>query len=151
MEPILVRKAQLEDIPEMVALLQQLFSIEEDFEFNYARQEKGLFLLLGEEKNAYIIVAEVSGKIVGMLSAQKNISTAEGGIAATLEDMIVDKSYRRKGIGRKLMEQMLIWAQEKDINRLQLLADNTNSQALTYYQGLDWKFTKMICLRKNLE
>jgi len=148
MKHILIRKAQITDIPEMINLLCQLFSIEEDFSFNKTKHQQGLILLLKAKKIARVLVAEYDKKIIGMLTAQINISSAEGCLAATLEDMIIDKEYRRKGIGRKLLYSMQIWANKNGITRLQLLADKSNSSALQFYKTLDWQSTKLICLRK---
>jgi ribosomal protein S18 acetylase RimI-like enzyme len=62
--------------------------------------------------------------------------------------MIVDKQFRGKGVGKKLMVQMQYWAENKGITRMQLLADKTNVPALAYYCKLGWAQTKMFCLRK---
>ena len=149
MNPI-IRKAIPSDIDAMTGLLYQLFSIEEDFNFNAENQKKGLALLIKSNETAVAFVAELNGNVIGMLTAQTNISTAEGGIAAVLEDMIIDKNLRGQGIGKQLMQAMEQWAKEKGITRLQLLADKTNSPALAYYNKLGWKETKMFCLRKYI-
>jgi GNAT superfamily N-acetyltransferase len=145
-----IRKATLADIDAMTGLLYQLFSIEEDFTFNAEKQKRGLALLINSNETAVAIVAELNGIVIGMLTAQTNISTVEGGIAAVLEDMVIDKSLRGKGIGKSLMQAMEQWAKEKGITRLQLLADKTNSPALAYYNKLGWTETKMFCLRKYI-
>ena len=148
MQPF-IRKAENKDIDAMIGLLYQLFSIEEYFTFNAENQQKGLALLI-ESNTAVVLVAELNRKVIGMLTAQTNISTAEGGVAAVLEDMIIEKSLRGQGIGKQLMLAMEQWANEKGINRLQLLADKTNTPALAYYNKLGWIETKMFCLRKYI-
>jgi GNAT superfamily N-acetyltransferase len=147
---VITRRATIADIEAMTGLLYQLFSIEEDFTFNAENQKKGLALIIESEQSAVALVAEHEGKVIGMLTAQTNISTAEGGIAAVLEDMVIEKSLRGKGIGKQLMQAMKQWAIEKGIKRLQLLADKTNTPALAYYNKLGWKETKMFCLRKYI-
>jgi GNAT superfamily N-acetyltransferase len=147
---VITRRATIADIEAMTGLLYQLFSIEEDFTFNAENQKKGLALLIKATDTAVVLVAELDGKVIGMLTAQTNISTAEGGIAAVLEDMVIEKELRGKGIGKQLMQAMKQWAIEKGIKRLQLLADKTNTPALAYYNKLGWKETKMFCLRKYI-
>ena len=147
---IITREATQADIEAMTGLLYQLFSIEEDFTFNAENQKKGLALLIESKNTAVALVAELNGNVIGMLTAQTNISTAEGGVAAVLEDMVIDKNHRGQGIGKKLMHAMEQWAQEKGIKRLQLLADKTNTPALAYYNKLGWNETKMFCLRKYI-
>ena len=147
---IITRPAELSDIPAMTDLLYQLFSIEEDFIFNREKQTKGLELLIKSKETAIAFVAELDGIVIGILTAQTNISSAEGGIASVLEDMVVDKNLRGQGIGKQLMSEMENWAKLKGITRLQLMADKTNSPALAYYNKLGWKQTKMFCLRKYI-
>jgi len=148
MDNLIIRKATISDIPIMIELLNQLFSIEKDFIFNKLKHEAGLELLINEGKTSRVLVAETNGKVVGMLSAQMNISTVEGTYAITLEDMVVDINYRKKGIGKRLMKTMEEWALNNGITRLQLLADKTNTPALAYYEKQGWKQTNMFCLRK---
>jgi GNAT superfamily N-acetyltransferase len=150
MNPI-IRKATLTDIEAMTGLLYQLFSIEEDFTFDETKQKQGLELLISSPQSAVAFVAELDCKVIGMLTAQTNISTAEGKKAAVLEDMVIDKNLRQQGIGKKLMQAMEQWAKELNISRLQLLADKTNTPALSYYDKLGWNTTRMICLRKYLK
>ena len=150
MEAVNIRKATQNDIDAMASLLYQLFSIEEDFTFDETKQKRGLELLIRSTESAVAFVAELEGKVLGMLTAQTNISTAEGKKAAVLEDMIIEKNYRQQGIGKKLMQTMELWAKEQGISRLQLLADKTNAPALLYYEKLGWNTTKMICLRKYI-
>jgi ribosomal protein S18 acetylase RimI-like enzyme len=148
MDNFIIRKAKHEDIPAMIDLLQQLFSIEKDYSFNRIKHATGLTLLINEGKTTRILIAELDNKIVGMLSAQMTISTTEGNFSITLEDMVVDIKYRKKGIGQCLMKTMEEWALNNGITRLQLLADKTNTPALAYYEKQGWKQTKMFCLRK---
>jgi GNAT superfamily N-acetyltransferase len=150
MSNIIVRSAKSIDVPVMVNLLYQLFSIEKDFTFDEEKHRRGLGLLV-EAQSAKVLVAEAGGQVVGMLTAQISISSAEGKIAATLEDMVVDFKFRGQGIGHILMGAMEQWAVSAGISRLQLLADNTNLPALKYYDSLGWQETKMFCLRKYVD
>ena len=134
----------------MVELLKALFAIEVDFEFDKQKQSTGLKKVLAQNNNA-IYIAELSGRVVGMCSVQTIISTAEGGPAAILEDLVVEKEYRRKGIGKKLIEAIYQWAKYKNIQRIQLLADKDNIDAIEFYKNNGWFVTNLICLRTRIE
>ena len=94
-------------------------------------------------------VAEVEGAVVGMGTAQLLISTAEGGVGALVEDIVVDTQWRGRGIGRKLVAALERWALDHGATRLQLLADRTNFSALDFYDRIGWRPTRMICLRRR--
>jgi len=135
----------------MVALLRALFAIEADFTVDEKRQRRGLALMLDRcGKHRCIKVAEVVGAVVGMVTAQTLISTAEGGVVALIEDMVVVEEFRRVGVGRRLMNSIETWARDRGAIRLQLLADRTNFNALEFYDRIGWLPTRLICLRRKL-
>jgi ribosomal protein S18 acetylase RimI-like enzyme len=143
---VIVRRAREADLDLLVRLLRALFAIEADFAFDEAKQRHGLRLLLGDER-ACLLVAEAESGVVGMCSGQLVISTAEGGPSVLVEDVVVDESFRGRGIGRLLMEELTRWARAGNASRLQLLADRHNTPALEFYRRLGWAGTDLICLR----
>lgn len=145
----IIRKAGLSDINQMTGLLKELFFMEEDFTFNEAAQQQGLAMILGDNKKRCIMVAASGKQVIGMCSAQLLVSTAEGGLAALIEDMVVAKSYQGKGIGKKLLLAIEKWADKNGAKRMQLLADRNNTNALDFYKKQKWAVTRLICLRKK--
>jgi ribosomal protein S18 acetylase RimI-like enzyme len=147
-----IRSALREDLPVLTALLKALFSIEEDFVFDEEKQRRGLSLMLdGCGKHRRMLVAELSGEVVGMCSAQILISTAEGREAAVIEDVVVREDCRGRGIGTALMNGIGQWAAGRGIFRLQLLADRHNEAGIGFYRKQGWQTTRLICLRKVLD
>jgi len=144
-----IRPASPADLDSLVALLQILFDLEKDFEGDQVRQRRGLELMLENERGC-VLVAEVEGEVIGMCSGQVTVSTAEGGPALLVEDVVVREEWRGKGVGRLLMESLGNQARDQGIERLQLLADRTNGPALDFYEALGWRATALVCLRKHL-
>jgi ribosomal protein S18 acetylase RimI-like enzyme len=148
---ILIRKGHMQDIPSLVELLRELFTIEKDFEFDQVKQKAGLKMFLDKESNERILlIAESDGEVIGMCSAQTLISTAEGARSAMIEDMIIREDCRGKGIGKQLMDEIVAWAKKSKITRLQLLADKNNSRAIWFYRKNLWENTQLICLRRKM-
>jgi ribosomal protein S18 acetylase RimI-like enzyme len=145
-----VRKALHTDIDGMIPLLKDLFSIEADFSFNETLRRQGLHLMLENPEIRCVMVAEDQSRIIGMASVQILISTAEGGPVGLVEDVVVASEYRRKGIGKQMVDEIENWAKSEGLKRLQLLADKENAPALECYQRLEWTSTQLICLRKKL-
>lgn len=139
-----IRHAQAKDIPVLCELLQQLFSIEQDFTPDLEKQSAGLQLLLAKpERGAILVAQQVGGKVIGMVSAQLVISTAQGTPAAWIEDMVVEANYRSKGLGRQLLDSVLAWAKAQGATRAQLLVDMDNQPAIAYYNHLGWNTTRL--------
>jgi GNAT superfamily N-acetyltransferase len=142
-----VRPAVPGDIDVLTMLLELLFSIEEDFHFDPARQRKGLEMMLNHPAGC-ILVAEDRGEVIGMCSGQMTISTAEGGPALLVEDVVVRGDRQGQNVGTQLLHALGSWAKNRGISRLQLLADRNNELALGFYQKLGWQITGLIALRK---
>jgi len=148
-ESFLIRPAGADDLPAMIRLLHDLFSVETEYPVDAEKQRCGLQMLLDSEQ-AGIWVAERRGRIVGMVTVQLVVSTAEGGFSGLLEDLIVSSAYRRRGLGKALLHEAVQWSREQGATRIQLLADGRNVPALIFYRKQDWKQTHMIALRRPL-
>lgn len=137
-----VRKAQLDDLRVMARLIGELFAIESDFGIDFDKQYAGLKLLF-KERNADILVAKYRNTAIGMVTVQRVISSAEGGYAGLIEDVIVREEYRGMGVGSRLIERVVSLAKERGYLRLQLAADERNTGALEFYGRHGFRRTHM--------
>ena len=145
---MLIRTATPADIESMVGMLEQLCAIEEDFTFDPIKQSTGVSMLI-DSPAAVILVAEQEGRVVGMVSGQLTLSTAEGGFSLLVEDLFVSARMRGKGIGTALLQEVRTWGVLHGAGRLQLLADRTNRAALSFYERTGWHTTQLVCLRNT--
>lgn len=144
---ITIRRATRRDLDALVRLLAELFSLEADFVVDAARQRRGLGLLLRAPRDRLVLVADRGGTVVGMVTVQLVVSTAEGRPAGLVEDLVIAAAARRRGIGRRLLARARAWARRRGARRLQLLADVGNVSALRFYARLGWERTRLVCLR----
>ena len=141
-----------QDVPQLVQLLNILFDIEQDFRADPEKQERGLRKLLAMPEKAVIMTArDAHGNVIGMVSAQLVISTAEGAYSAWIEDMVIAEGWRTQGIGRRLLSSALDWARSRGATRAQLLVDLDNEPALGYYDHLGWQATRLGARRISLQ
>jgi len=146
------RRAKESDVPALVELLHELFSIEADFSFDAEKQARGLKELLRRPDERCVMVAvDSQGEAVGMATMQFVFSTAEGAPSGWIEDMVVKKEFRGSGLGRKLLKSIMEWGASKGATRFQLLADKQNAPALEFYKRMGWTGTQLICLRARPE
>lgn len=145
-DKIHIRQAIKNDIEAMVLLLKNLFELEKDFTFDPNRQKAGLENLLNTGQGL-VLVAEHQHQVVGMCTGQTVISTAEGGPALLVEDVVVNSEWHGQGIGRQLLDSLSAWATRQGINRMQLLTDRNNHEALGFYEKIGWQRTELICFR----
>jgi GNAT superfamily N-acetyltransferase len=144
MQNYLIDNAHQSDIPTLITLLKTLFSIEADFEADANKQALGLAMLLNMPDSAVIKVARNEKlQVIGMVTAQLVISTAQGTPSAWVEDMVVEANYRGCGIGKRLLEAAMDWAIKHGASRMQLLVDTANQPALDFYEHLGWETTQL--------
>jgi GNAT superfamily N-acetyltransferase len=144
-----IRPGAEADLGALVRLLADLFSIEADFRPDARRQRRGLALMLEDSERRVVLVAERSSRVVGMVTVQLVVSTAEGAPSGWVEDMVVEPAERRRGLGRRLLVAAERWATARGAPRLQLLADAGNAPALAFYERMGWGGTQLVCLRRG--
>jgi GNAT superfamily N-acetyltransferase len=92
-------------------------------------------------------VIEDSGKIVGAVSLLFFVSTALGGKVALLEDMILEKDSRGKGLGTKLLDHVIQYVIQNGFLRITVLIDKDNIVAQSLYKKMGFKYSSMIPMR----
>ncbi|WP_345975864.1 GNAT family N-acetyltransferase [Sulfurimonas sp. HSL3-7] len=140
---ITVEKAREEDLPEMAELIGILFAIEVDFEIDYDKQLAGVQKLYRCE-GADLLVAKHEGRVVGMVTMQRLISSAAGDFVGQIEDLVVKEEYRKMGVGSRLINKMrFIAIEEYGYKRIQLAADMDNTNALQFYTRRGFRRTNL--------
>lgn len=145
--PPVVRSACPNDLDAMVELLGLLFAQEADFAPNRGLQRSALSSILSSPGLGTLLVALVDGEVVGMVSLLYTISTAEGGAAAWLEDMVVLPELRNSGVGSRLIEEATRVCHEKGIRRITLLTDKNNHSAQRFYMRHGFYESAMVPFR----
>ncbi|HEX7251132.1 MAG TPA: GNAT family N-acetyltransferase [Burkholderiales bacterium] len=139
------------DLPQMVALLGQLFEQEAEFKPDAPKQEAALKMILADPKAGRLFVAKDGSKVVAMASLLYTVSTAEGGKAALFEDLVVRSDYRKQGIGARLLEHVIAQARAEGVLRLTLLTGMQNEQAQVLYRRLGFVGSPMKPMRLKIK
>lgn len=87
------------------------------------------------QKNNISIIACLKKKAVGYASINFNISI-RGGIRAYIEDVVVEKEYRKKGIGKSLINILLKYAKKKGCYKIVLESKKKN---INFYKSCGYK------------
>ncbi|MFN0079161.1 MAG: GNAT family N-acetyltransferase [Prosthecobacter sp.] len=146
-----IEPATIEDLPQLVELLVSLFSEEQDFKPDRAKQEHGLRLILEQPNRGRIFVLRTDHKVIGMVNLLFTISTAEGGLVLIMEDVIVHPQHRRQGYGGLLLDHAIEFAKEKRFRRITLLTDRISADSQSFFQQHGFQFSKMIPMRLILD
>jgi GNAT superfamily N-acetyltransferase len=127
------RRANREDCPRMLELVQELAS------FERAPNEVTVTLEHFEESGFgpnpvyWAFVAEENGYIVAFALYYIRYSTWKGQ-RMYLEDILVTESHRGKKIGQKLMDRLIIEAKEKSLHGITWQVLEWNEPAIKFYR-----------------
>ncbi|HLP21801.1 MAG TPA: GNAT family N-acetyltransferase, partial [Chitinophagales bacterium] len=88
-----------------------------------------------------VFVAEAAdtNEIIGMALYYTAYSTWKGKMLF-LDDLVVTESYRRYGIGRKLINEFLLEAKNQEVNQVRWQVLDWNERAIEFYKSLNVQF-----------
>lgn len=139
------------DLPQLVELLALLFDQEAEFKPDAAKQAAALKMILSDPQHGRIYVARDGRRPVAMVSLLFVVSTAEGGKAALLEDLVVHPDYRRQGTGQKMLAYVVSQARAEGVLRITLLTDMQNERAQALYRRAGFVGSPMRPMRLKLK
>jgi ribosomal protein S18 acetylase RimI-like enzyme len=142
--------ARPEDLPQLVELLELLFTQEHELSPDAAKQEKGLRLILKNPAVGRIYVAREGARVLGMANIQKTVSTAEGGPVGSFEDFVVRSELRGQGLGTRLIRYAIEQSKAEGLLRLILLTDGDNASAQRLYEKAGFTHSGMQPMRLTL-
>jgi GNAT superfamily N-acetyltransferase len=142
--------ARKDELPQLVRLLGVLFSQETEFEPDAAKQTGALERIFSDPSVGTIYVAREQGQVVAMPSLIHTVSTAEGGIAALFEDLVVHPAHRGRGVATALARFVIAEARRRGVLRLTLLTDMQNERAQALYRKLGFVESSMKPMRLKL-
>ena len=85
-----------------------------------------------------------------MVNLLYTVSTALGDRVAILEDMIVDRDARGRGLGSRLMTEAISTCETDGCLRITLLTDGDNTAAQQFYRRFGFERSPMVPLRRPL-
>jgi GNAT superfamily N-acetyltransferase len=145
-----IRTARASDMGAMLGLLREHFADQGGRSFNPEKARHGLCLLLQRTDRARVLVAETDHRIVAMCSVQIVVSTAEGGEAGLVENVVIGPSFRSHGVGRQLLFGLEEWCSRRGLGRLQLAVYPDDAVNGELYRGLGWENTRLVSLHRYL-
>ncbi|NNM83175.1 MAG: GNAT family N-acetyltransferase [Burkholderiales bacterium] len=146
----MIRKAAIADLPALCSLLGILFSQEAEFSPDMEKQARALRQIVSNPETGLILLCAEQGETVAMTSLLFTVSTAMGGRAAILEDLVVHPSCRGRGLGTKLLQAAIGQAKESGCLRITLLTDRDNERAIELYRKHGFTPSPMLPLRLAL-
>lgn len=139
-----VRRAIATDLPQLLDLLPQLateasgtrpYEVPED-------QASRAFRLIDRDEAHTLLVAEEDGRVIGTLHLVIAANLTHGARPwAIIENLVVDESHRRSGVGHDLLDEAVRRAREAGCYKVQLLSRAERAGAHEFYGALGFEPT----------
>jgi GNAT superfamily N-acetyltransferase len=132
-----IRPALLSDLPDLVALLQQLSLDEPREDPGALAAYEAAFDAIEADPRQTLLVAIEDGRVVGTAAfiLVPNLSHV-GQPYAIVEDVVVDAVQRGQGVGEALMRRTIEMAREAGCYKLALTSNRSRSDAHRFYERL---------------
>jgi N-acetylglutamate synthase-like GNAT family acetyltransferase len=132
---MLYREAVPEDIPGIVALLEEIMR---DHSVEPPPAERLLTVVQSAfaSSSHTFIVAETPHGLAGMCALIFSLSTWSAGLVCEVQDLVVTASHRRAQVGRGLLRAAESNARGRGCMRLFLLAESWNLEAHRFYRRM---------------
>jgi RimJ/RimL family protein N-acetyltransferase len=139
---IAVRRATPRDAPALVALAETIAHEEEGWilttdGWRSVGEERRYLKAVRDHPDAAVFVAELDGELVARLSLARDPHPASRHVADL--GLMVAAAYRRRGVGRRLLDEAVAWARASDVRKLELHVFPWNEPALALYESLGFE------------
>ncbi|MFD4706867.1 GNAT family N-acetyltransferase [Gottfriedia sp. NPDC058432] len=151
---ITIRNANQEDYESLISLFRQVHDLHvlerpDLYKENSTPVGEEEFNNQLKDDKQHIIVATLATKILGVAVLKEEEIPENSFVNARkillLNSLCVDDASRKKGIGRKLMQYIIDFAKELNVDSVELGVSESNQKAIHFYEsiGLTTKNRKM--------
>jgi GNAT superfamily N-acetyltransferase len=138
----IVRMATGQDVPRILELYRQLDINPTHVEPSNPSLEdcRRSFAEMSAVPGYQLLVAEEEGKVVGTMVLVILPGLSHGASPfAVVEYVVVDEAHRRRGIGKLLMDYVILRCKEAGCYKIMLTSDKRREQAHQFYRSLGFE------------
>ncbi len=125
---MLIRSAIPDDIPQIMALSQK-----SDTAAHWSAREYAALFARDTPKRVVLVAEQAQGRVAGFVVARCAAEEWE------IENVVVEEEFRRQGIGRSLIEELLAEARRRGVAAILLEVRESNAAALGLYKKLGFR------------
>lgn len=149
-----IREAKIEDIEQIVIILEQISKIHYEKRPDIFKKKskneirKNAIEMLKDKKRKIIVAVDDTLKIYGLIiynikEVKEHINLRDFKVL-WIEELGVDESYRKNGIGKMLMEKVEEDAKMLDCTRIELNCWDFNNNAISFYERFGMRTQRRI-------
>lgn len=129
--PVVIRPAQPSDATAIVELTREL-----GYEVDAAAASDRLSRILTSHDQQFLVAA-ANGRTVGWIHVLRS-EYVESDTCAVIGGLVVDRSHRRQGVGRLLLQAAEAWARHEGCPIVRLSSSSSRTDAHRFYERLGY-------------
>ncbi len=116
----------------------------------YKKDYKKWLLKIFNKRNSKILIAKKGKRIIGygIASIKKSKEYSIIDKIGKINQIFIEKKFRRKGIGKEILKRFLEWFNSKNIKYVQLNVDARNKGAINFYKKFGFEELQKIMMKK---
>jgi len=127
-----LRKASLEDVPRLVALMAEFYA-EGAYPLNHRRAAEGFAALLADERLGHVWFIRADSQDAGHVVVTLCFSMEYGGLIAFVDDLFIRRTFRRAGLGTAALTEVRPFCAERGVRALFVETGRENVAAQAVY------------------
>jgi len=139
----IIREATELDIPRILELYEELVTSTAPAETGHTPsldEYRRVFEQVCDMPGHELVVAEENGEVIGTMVLLVVPNLSHSGLPwATVENVVTDQRFQRRGIGKLMMEYAIKYAREAGCYKLQLSSSKTRHEAHRFYENLGFE------------
>ncbi len=146
MNDLIIRKLEERDLEELSLLYKQFWNEESDIE-----KMKTKYKEIRNNPNYIILSAVINEKIVGSIYGvvcEELYGSCKPFLV--MEDLIVDKNMRRRGIGKALLEKLESIGKERKCSQIIFITETNRVDAVSFYEKMGFNSKTHTGFKKQL-
>ncbi|GII78646.1 hypothetical protein Sru01_36280 [Sphaerisporangium rufum] len=117
---------------------EEIFGLAREFALSFRPERaafEAAFPALIDNRDARLLVATVGGDVRGYLLGFVHLTLFANGHVAWVEEAMTQHGFRRRGLGRALLEEFEVWARSRNAGYIGL----ATRRAPEFYQALQYE------------
>ncbi|MEM3566595.1 MAG: GNAT family N-acetyltransferase [Candidatus Bathyarchaeia archaeon] len=131
---LVIDKAKEDDVSSIVMLIDGWIS---EMDWSWTADRRGTIQKILKDENHEVLVAKVDERVIGVLHQHFYLDILHGSLMSHIDFILVEKEYRKKGVGSKLLKTAIENARKVGV--MEIHVDTIFEQAAKFYRKHGFK------------
>lgn len=126
---LFIRSARLKDCSDITRLSDQL-----GYKVTHEKTRESISEILMSNSNCAFVITSKE-KVIGWIHGHYSLRLQSAPFVE-IGGLVIDENYRRKGIGKKLIQRIIEWAELKNITTIKVRCNSIRKEAHLFYKSI---------------